>query len=149
MWDQITALFSGLGADETVALPNDQLQVAVAALLIHATFVDGYSNETEMKQVQHVLKEHFQLSSEQMVILLAESQKQEKEAVDLYRFTRVLKQHLDQDGRQCIVEMLWEIVLADNELHEFENNMVWRVSELLGVSTRDRIALKKKVESKQ
>ncbi len=37
--------------------------------------------------------------------------------------------------------MLWEIVLADGVLHEFESNLVWRASELLGVSTQDRVRL--------
>ena len=55
---------------------------------------------------------------------------------------------LDQDGRQRMVEMLWEIVLADGVLHEFESNLMWRASELLGVSTQDRVRLRKLVESR-
>ena len=42
--------------------------------------------------------------------------------------------------------MLWEIVLADRELDRFEENLVWRVAELLGVSSQDRISLKQKVQ---
>ncbi len=37
--------------------------------------------------------------------------------------------------------MLWEVVMADGVIHEFESNLVWRTAELLGVSTRDRVTL--------
>ena len=53
----------------------------------------------------------------------------------------MLCRELDQDGRKRIVEMLWEVVMADGVIHEFEANLVWRAAELLGVSTRDRITL--------
>ena len=70
------------------------------------------------------------------------------ESVDLYQFTSVLCRALDQEGRKRIVEMLWEVVLADGVVHEFEANLVWRAAELLGVSTRDRVSLRKAVESR-
>jgi uncharacterized tellurite resistance protein B-like protein len=47
-----------------------------------------------------------------------------------------------------MVEMLWEVAYADGVLHEFESNLVWRAAELLGVSTRDRVELRKAVESR-
>ena len=34
---------------------------------------------------------------------------------------------------------MWEIVYADGELHELEDNVVWRVAELIGVDRRDRV----------
>ncbi|WP_346433049.1 TerB family tellurite resistance protein [Breoghania sp.] len=37
------------------------------------------------------------------------------------------------------------MVFADGEIHEFEDNIVWRVSELLGISTSDRLALRRRV----
>jgi uncharacterized tellurite resistance protein B-like protein len=41
-----------------------------------------------------------------------------------------------------------EIVLADSVLHEFEDNLVARGAKLLGVSTRDRVRLRKIVEDR-
>jgi uncharacterized tellurite resistance protein B-like protein len=60
----------------------------------------------------------------------------------------VLCAQLDQDGRKQIIEMLWEIAMADRVVHEFESNLVWRVAELLGVSARDRVLLRKTVASR-
>jgi uncharacterized tellurite resistance protein B-like protein len=41
--------------------------------------------------------------------------------------------------------MMWELVYADGEVTEFEDNVLWRAADLLGISSRDRIDLKRKV----
>ena len=93
-----------------------------------------------------ILKDRFELSNGEVSSLLIDAEQKERDAVDIYGFTSVLARELDQPGRQKIVEMLWQVTFADGIVHEFENNLVWRSAELLGVSTRDRINLKKKVE---
>jgi uncharacterized tellurite resistance protein B-like protein len=69
----------------------------------------------------------------------------DSEAVDLYTFTRTLKRELDPAARLSLVRELWQMVYADGQIHEFEDNIVWRVAELLDVEARDRMALKQSV----
>jgi uncharacterized tellurite resistance protein B-like protein len=45
--------------------------------------------------------------------------------------------------------MMWELVYADGQVSEFEDNVVWRAADLLGVSARDRIDLKHRVAGRQ
>jgi uncharacterized tellurite resistance protein B-like protein len=52
---------------------------------------------------------------------------------------------LDEPGRLRVVEMLWEMAFADGSISEFEDNMMWRMAELLAVAPRDRIALRQQV----
>jgi len=59
-----------------------------------------------------------------------------------------LKSQLTSDERILLVEDLWEMVFADGELHEFEDNIVWRVAELIAVSTQDRMAMKQRVQDR-
>ena len=56
---------------------------------------------------------------------------------------------VNEEGRLRIVEMMWELVYADGQVSEFEDNVVWRAADLLGVSSRDRIDLKHRVAEKQ
>lgn len=44
-----------------------------------------------------------------------------------------------------MIELLWRAVFADGVVNELEDNMVWRTAELLGVSSRDRMILRKRV----
>ena len=56
---------------------------------------------------------------------------------------------VDEAGRLRIVEMMWELVYADGKVTEFEDNVVWRASDLLGISSRDRIELKHRVAERR
>ena len=56
---------------------------------------------------------------------------------------------VNEEGRLRIVEMMWELVYADGQVSEFEDNVVWRAADLLGVSSRDRIDLKHRVAGRQ
>jgi uncharacterized tellurite resistance protein B-like protein len=102
----------------------------------------------ERRKLKALLQERFDLGGDEIRPLLEEADAREHESVDLYRFTSVLCRELDQDGRKRIVEMLWEVVMADGVLHEFETNLVWRTAELLGVSTRDRVTLRQAVAAR-
>jgi len=81
--------------------------------------------------------------------LIASATRVEGEAVDLYRFTSVIMRSVNEEGRLKIVEMMWEMVYADGQVTEFEDNVVWRAADLLGISSRDRIELKHRVAARQ
>jgi hypothetical protein len=51
--------------------------------------------------------------------------------------------------RQRLIEMMWTIAYSEGELHAFEENIIWRGAELLGVPTCDRIALRGKIRSER
>ena len=151
MWPQLTKLFDALNAEPAHAkdLRDVELQLAAAALLVHAMVIDSEVAPAERKKLSSLLQDRFNLASENVEKLIDLAYERERNAVDLFGFTRIITRELDQDGRKAIVSMLWEIVLADGVIHEFEDNLVWRAADLLGVSTRDRILLRKKVEGGQ
>ena len=120
--------------------PNDY-RLAAAALLVHAAAIDGSISEVECEKLHAVIKRRFDLDEATTDELLAEATEAEHEAIDLYHFTSLLNRSLDEDGRRRVVEMMWEIAYADGRVGEFENNLIWRAADLLGISSRDRIEL--------
>jgi uncharacterized tellurite resistance protein B-like protein len=124
---------------------ENDYRLAAAALLIHASTIDGNMTAPERGKLRELLKSRFSLDDAATDELVDLGTLAEHEAVDLYRFTSLLNRSLDDQGRLGIVEMLWEIVLADGRATEFEDNLMWRVADLLNVSSRDRIALRQRV----
>jgi uncharacterized tellurite resistance protein B-like protein len=147
MFESIRRLFRGQTADgkEPAFPPNDH-RVAVAALAVHAIAIDGVVGDAEKAKLRTVLQNKFDLTEAETASLIEEARQRDSEAVDLYSFTSVVKRTLDEDGRKAVVEMLWKLAYADGEVHEFEDNLVWRVAELLGVSSRDRVRLRRQAE---
>lgn len=134
---------TGRGDDDVFAV--DDHRVAAAALLVHLAGVDGI-DETEEKAALHaILEARFGLDESETAELIAAARSREAEAVDLYAFTSVLKRSLDPAGRARVVEMMWELVFADGAAHELEDNVVWRVAELLAVPARERVELKRRI----
>lgn len=149
MFDAIKSLLadlSGRDKDEGSA-PMDE-RVATAALLIHAIAVDGDVSAKEREALRAAITHTYGLNRSEADDLIERARERDAEAVDLYGFTSVLKRRLDQGGRERVIEMMWEIIFADGKVHEFEDNVVWRVAELLGVSARDRIRLRKRIEGR-
>ena len=124
---------------------GNDYRLAAAALLIHASTIDGNMTGSEREKLHALLKSRFELDDAATEELIDVSTLAENEAVDLYRFTSLINRTLDEAGRLGIVEMMWEIVFADGKTNEFEDNLMWRTADLLGVSSRDRIALRQRV----
>jgi uncharacterized tellurite resistance protein B-like protein len=124
---------------------EDDYRLAATALLVHAAAIDGDMSEAERAKLHSLIRRHFELDEAATGELVAEATRAEHEAVDLYHFTSLLNRALDQDGRRRIVEMMWEIAYADGRVSEFEDNLLWRAADLLGVSSRERIELRRQV----
>ena len=141
MFKAISQLFTGAETDTKTPLNPE---IAVAALLVHLIDIDGETTPREQKIVARVLQDHFDLNAEQVAQLVKTAHEKDKEAVDFYQFTSLITR-LEMEQRVQIIAMMWETVFADGKNHELEDNMVWRVAELIGVSSRDRTRLRAKI----
>jgi len=131
------------------AFDDTGYRLAATALLVHVISLDGEPTKLEKRKLHTLIESSFGLDRGTADELIASATLVEGEAVDLYHFTSVIMRSVDEAGRLRIVEMMWELVYADGQVSEFEDNVVWRAADLLGVSSRDRIDLKHRVAGRQ
>lgn len=139
----------GGGAKTQALFEENDYRIAAAALLIHVMTIDGAVTDAERAKLASLLQERFGLDEDASDELIAAATEADREAVDLYRFTSLINRSLDEDGRRRIVEMMWQMVFADDKVNEFEDNVVWRAADLLGVSSRDRVSLRQQVAAQK
>jgi len=120
-------------------------RVAAAALMFHVIDADGVRDTSERDRLREVVSQAYSVKGSELDRILAEGEAAEREAVDLYAFTSVLLRHLGPEAKVELIRLLWEMVYADGEAHELEDNVVWRVAELVGVDSRDRILMRQQV----
>ncbi len=144
MFDQLKQFF-GLDADRTEQPQELDKNLAAAALLVHVMAVDGQIKPEEEAKLSEVLEQHYSITPDDAKALGKAARRAQNEAIDLYSFTSVLKRDMDDTERRAMIEDLWEMVFSDGTMHEFEDNVVWRVAELLGIQSRERMMLKKRV----
>lgn len=133
------------GDSPTTRFDDNDYRLSAAALLVHTATIDGNVSDAQRERLHAIIKQNFALDDATTDELVEEATEVEHEAVDLYHFTRLLNRSLDEDGRRRIVEMMWQVIYADGKVSEFEDNLVWRAADLLGISRETRIGLRQKV----
>jgi uncharacterized tellurite resistance protein B-like protein len=124
---------------------DDDYRLAAAALLVHTAAIDGEVTAMERDKLRAVIKRRFNLDDAATAELIEKATAAEHESVDLYHFTHQLNRALDEEGRAKVIGMMWEIVYADGQRDELEDNLLWRAADLLGVSPRERIELRQRI----
>lgn len=151
MLDAIMKFFGDAGEDEPRAdeFADTDYRVAAAALLVHTAAIDGNVSEAEHARLHELIMQRFKLDDAAADKLLARAEAADEKAIDLYQFITRLNRALDDKQRARIVEMMWQVVFADGQVTEFEDNLIWRAADLLHVSREERIALRTRVADEQ
>ena len=68
-------------------------------------------------------------------------------AVSLQGFTRLLHDNLSEVEKLRVLEMLWQVALADEHLDRHEDHLIRRVAELLYIPHRDMIRVRNRVRA--
>src|SRR5579871_586172 len=84
------------GMPEPRKFGEDDYRLAAAALLYHATAIDGVVSDEERAKLHELLKRRFALDDPDTDQLVAAAEAADSEAVDLYGFTSVLKRSLEE-----------------------------------------------------
>ena len=147
MINRIKQLLLDLGGSELQggARPDvDQLQVAAAALMVEAARMDDHFDSSEREKITALVRARFGLNDDEADTLVRTAADQVAESEQLFSFTRVIKDRFSIEQRIELIETLWEIVYADEELHHYESNLMRRIAGLLYVSDRDSGAARKR-----
>jgi uncharacterized tellurite resistance protein B-like protein len=124
-------------SDEGPASTFEEEKVAAAALIVEAALCDGTFAETERDRVRGILERHFELRPTVAARLLEEAETKARDAVEWHGFTRVVKDAYEHDERVRLIELLWEVALVDDDLHDYEASLIRRLCGLLYVSGRE------------
>ncbi len=127
---------------------TDDEKLAAAALMVEVATRDGEFSRREREHILYLLEHRLGLSSQDALELFVEALATQNKANHMLDFTRKIKDHFDEAGRENILELLWEVVFADEEEDAYESNLMRRVTGLLYISDRRSGILRKKVKAR-
>jgi uncharacterized tellurite resistance protein B-like protein len=136
----IERLLNFLTAMETPAeAPKpDELELAVAVLLIEAARMDEHFDAAERTIIERLLAERFDLTPEAVSKLVEASEQMVQNTAQYFPFTREISKRLSMEQRVGIIEMLWEVAYADGVLDPHEDMLLRQIAGLIHVPDRDR-----------
>jgi uncharacterized tellurite resistance protein B-like protein len=139
MLDQIRAFLGGLRDDRQKKPDASNPDVAAVALFFHVIGADGVVDAVESEKLKALIAQEYGCSGAEMRQLIEAGEQADRESVDLYQFTSVLNRSLEAEAKVHFIELLWNLAYADGHRHELEDHVVWRIADLMGVSSRDRV----------
>lgn len=121
-------------ASDPALQPFPRKELAVAVLLIEAAQIDRRVSQSERAVVERLVRERLALSANETANLLTLARGELALALDDWVFTQTVRESFAQDAREAILEMIWEIIYADQQLARFEVHFMQRMAESLGVN---------------
>jgi uncharacterized tellurite resistance protein B-like protein len=124
---------------------ENRIRIAACVILLEVAKSDYEFSSLERDVVEAILEEEFGIPQEAVSELIAIAESERRENVDLYEFTRLIKESLSREERNRLIEFAWEIVYADDKLDKFEDHLIHRLSILLGLDHHELIEAKMRV----
>ncbi|HUZ71422.1 MAG TPA: TerB family tellurite resistance protein [Stellaceae bacterium] len=136
MFDRLRAWFEEEGGVQSGG--RDELQLAVAVLLIEAGRVDDALEERERALISRLLERHFGLAHAEAGVLRQLAEQRAERSAQLFGFVRTVNERLPRERRVELIEMLWEVAYVDGVLDPLEDALLRRIGGLIDVSDRER-----------
>ena len=134
--------FSSQGKDKNLS-SNDNLSL-LCGLMVEAAYTDGSIDIEEIEKIKSVLVDSFKEDPLEVENILNKSIKNKNNSKSLFYYTSKINKEYTKEKKIILIETLWEIVLSDNEIHEYESSLIRRLSGLLYISDVDSGNAKKR-----
>ena len=116
-----------------IEIENKEIDI-LSGLMIEAAYTDGEITQEELNKISHSLINVFQEDPKVVELSLTKAFENKDNSKSLYYYTSKLNKSYTDEKKIQLIEVLWEIILADNEMHDFETNLIRRLAGLLYIS---------------
>ena len=148
MLDSIKSFFhSSMSPDSpNPAVRNRDTRLAACAILLELAHSDDDFTEPERAHLRSAVRSQFGLDAVQSEELLTLAEKERAEAVDLWQFTSLIREHYSKGQKMVLVEIMWGIVYADGELVAREEQLMRKLCNLLDIGPGYLAQIRKRAE---
>ena len=116
--------------------------------MIEAAYTDGNIDLSELSKIKLSLINIFSEDPKEVSLVLEKAQQNKNNSKSLHYYTSFINKNFDDKKKILLIEVLWEIVLSDGEVHDFESNLIRRLAGLLYISDVDSGNAKKRALDK-
>jgi len=140
-------LFDGSKKVESAEDRELKLKVATCVILLEAATADSNFSPEEQEKILEILKSRFQMTDESVKELIDKSEAERESVTDLWYFTNLINENLNNEEKYNLMELVWEVVYADGTLDKFENYIARKLLNMLNLDHSRFIELKMKVKN--
>ena len=112
---------------------NENLEI-ICGLMVEAAYSDGVLEKLEEDRIKSILINIFQEEELNVIAVLDKCVKNKNNSNSLYFYTSRINKNYSESKKVLLIETLWEIILSDGNVHEYESSLIRRISGLLYIS---------------
>jgi len=148
MLDSIRSFFGASMAPESPEeeVGEEDVRLAACALLIEIAHADDDFTEDERQHLTSAVRRQYGLEDEEAEQLIELAEQARASAVDLWQFTKLIKQNYSLGQKMVLVEVMWGLVYSDGELSSHEESLMRRVCHLLDLAPGYLADIRRKME---
>lgn len=113
-----------------------ELKLAAATLMFEVVRSDGRVDDVELIYMEEILRREFNLNDEELGELFKQAKSSAHEATSLHNFTREICDNWGNTKRAKLLEYLWTLALADDQIDPHERHLVRKVAGLLHLNEK-------------
>ena len=126
---------------------NQNLEL-LCGLMIEAANSDGNIDTLEVNKIKGILVDMFEENLNEVNIYLEKAIQNSNNSNSLFYYTSQINKNYSDKKKLLLIETLWEIVLSDGKVHDYESSLIRRLSGLLYISDVNPGNAKKKALDK-
>ena len=119
--------------DAAPAPAHDPLRLATATILLEIGYADGTLTTEESGDLLGYLERAFALGEQDANDLVNAAQEIRNRTIDHFAMTNFIRKHATLEERVEIVRTMWRMVYSDGKLTDYENYLVRKLADLLGL----------------
>ena len=123
-------------SEEKTESSYDDLQL-LCGLMIEAANIDGTLDKDELNKISDALVDVFGEDKDLVREEIKKCQSQIEDPKSLHFYTSKINKQFSHEKKITLIEILWEIILEDGKVHDFESNLIRRLAGLLYISDID------------
>jgi len=132
--DLLKKILTTTTADQKTDSKNLEL---LCGLMIEAAYTDGNIDEIELNKIKESLVNTFKEDLNEVNDVLDQAINNKNNSKSLHSYTSFINKNFTDEKKLYLIEALWEIVLSDGKLDDFESNLLRRLAGLLYISDVD------------
>ncbi len=121
---------------------SDDVRVAACALLIEAATTDGDFSGDEREAVFAAVRDGLGVPESEIKAVLDTARAELEGSIDLWQFTHLVNRNATVAEKERILELVWQVVLADLRIDKHEDYLARKLAELLRLDHRQMIEAK-------
>ena len=127
-------------------LDKNDKNFLIASILIECGYEDGDLSENEKIRISKILKKKLSLSTEDVNNIVKDALENNKKTVEIYSLIRDLREKLPHDEILTLFISMWEIVLIDDNIDDFEAALMRKLVGLFHITDRESAEARKQAE---